>query len=62
MPDLTIAVDRSQELGSWLEGKIDSFVARNMLEPPEDTASFQPVGVTCGPGQCKPSVVNGFLL
>ncbi|CAK9084972.1 unnamed protein product [Durusdinium trenchii] len=30
-----------EEVSGWLEEKIDAFVARNMLEPPEDTATFQ---------------------
>mmetsp|Transcript_19621 Transcript_19621/g.43319 ORF Transcript_19621/g.43319 Transcript_19621/m.43319 type:complete len:107 (-) Transcript_19621:4-324(-) len=30
-----------QGLDKWLEEKIDAFAARNMLEPPEDTATFQ---------------------
>ncbi|CAE7274742.1 unnamed protein product [Symbiodinium sp. CCMP2592] len=32
----------TQDVSKWLQNKVDAFVSKNLLEPPEDTVSFQP--------------------
>mmetsp|Transcript_24053 Transcript_24053/g.45395 ORF Transcript_24053/g.45395 Transcript_24053/m.45395 type:complete len:102 (+) Transcript_24053:42-347(+) len=41
LDDKHIFVSGSKDTQKWVESKIDAFVARNMLEPPEETVSFQ---------------------
>mmetsp|Transcript_104367 Transcript_104367/g.248335 ORF Transcript_104367/g.248335 Transcript_104367/m.248335 type:complete len:100 (-) Transcript_104367:1-300(-) len=42
LDDKNVFCSGSKDVGKWLQSKVDAFVSKNLLEPPEDTVSFQP--------------------